>query len=98
MTLSGLEILLLTTGASTVSALFSSVITAAVKNSKGKHCYTNIRDFSSHIKFCQERFRQDEVKMEDTANEVGKLNKRFERFIIFSDMEQDKKAKILNGE
>jgi ribosomal protein L31 len=73
-------------------------VTSLVKDKSAKLNFTNSTAFKNQVNICHDRFNRGDKRMTETSDEVAKLAKRFERFIVYSDLEPDKKAKILNGD
>jgi hypothetical protein len=98
MILTGLEIILITAGASLITAVVASVITSCVRNRTGKVNFADSKDFHTRVGICSDRFDRGDKKMKETDSEVTQLSRRFERFIVYSDLTSEIKAKILDGE
>lgn len=94
MQLTGLEVLLCTAGAGIITGFLTHII----KDKLNQSSYVSNKEYSKQIEICTDRFDRGNGKMEHTIEEVNKLSKRFERFVVYSDLPSEIKAKILNGD
>jgi len=97
MQLTGLESLLLGGGLSTASVLATAYIKDLMFRRRAASAFVHRQEYTSHRRLCEERFNQGNDRMEHTQKEMSKLAKMFERFIVYSDLPNETKAKILNG-
>lgn len=98
MILSGLEIVLITAGTSLFTGTITGIVTSFVKDKTAKINFADFRSFQTQVDICHDRFERSDRKMKNTNNEVAKIGKRFERFIVYSELSPEIKGKILDGD
>ena len=101
MNLTGLEAALLGGAIGTGSIIIATALNQFYANrrlAKQREKFLTSVEFSNQTKACAERFERGDKKMEDTSTQIKNLSKMFERFIIYSELPADVKAKIINGD
>jgi len=91
MQLTGLESILV----GSFIALCSGVATSVFKGWKEDEHFVPRKENDRQIKSCLDRFDRGTKQMDKTSLELSKLAKRFEKFVIYGNLESDVKDKIL---
>ncbi len=97
MQFTGLEATLISALIASGAALITKVVSDSFFKETFVEDFQQKKDCQNIQKICNSKFEAIDKQIYINDSQLKIMNKRFEKFIIFSDLPNDVKAKILNG-